>query len=341
MAARLPLSQGKQNLSYKTAATTLADNGTQFECVVSNAAGSVTSSPATLTVDVTPSITTQPIDATVTAPATATFTVVASGTPAPTYQWMEKVKGGTYTDIPGATSNSYTTPATSAADNKTKFECVISNAAGSVTSSAAKLTVDEVPSITVEPDNATVTAPATATFTVTASGTPKPTYQWMESVNGGPFTNISGATKHTYKTAATTIADSGTQFECVVTNIAGNVTSTPATLTVNSTQIAPSITTQPVNVTVTAPTTATFTVTATGTPTPTYQWMQEVQGASTFTSITGATNASYTTPATTVTDNGTQFECVITNTAGSVTSAVATLTVNPTPVAPDYYNSTN
>src|SRR5271156_4509865 len=85
---------------------------------------------------------------------------------------------------------------------------------------------------------------------------------------------------------------------------------------------APSITTQPSNQTVTAGQTATFTVTADGTAPLTYQWQKG------STSITGATSASYTTPATTTANSGSQFSVVVSNAIGSVTSNSATLTVN-------------
>ena len=89
----------------------------------------------------------------------------------------------------------------------------------------------------------------------------------------------------------------------------------------SNTVFAPVITTQPASITVTTSQTATFTVVATGTPS--YQWRKN------GTAISGATSASYTTPATTTTDNGAIFGVVVTNTAGSVTSGGATLTVNP------------
>ena len=107
--------------------------------------------------------------------------------------------------------------------------------------------------------------------------------------------------------------------------------------------VASNITVQPASVTVTAPATATFTVAATGTPAPSYQWMQELPNAGAFTAITGATSASYTTPATTTANNGIQYECVVTNISGSVTSAVASLAVNATPqiaIASPVNNST-
>ncbi len=90
----------------------------------------------------------------------------------------------------------------------------------------------------------------------------------------------------------------------------------------DNSQTAPVITVQPVGVTVTAGQTATFSVTATGTPPPNYQWQKN--GAN----IAGATGASYTTPVTSAGDSGSKFDVVVTNSKGSETSAVATLTVN-------------
>lgn len=84
----------------------------------------------------------------------------------------------------------------------------------------------------------------------------------------------------------------------------------------------PAITTQPANQTVTAGQTATFMVVAMGTAPLNYQWQKN------GTAISVATSASYTTPATTSSDNGAQFVVVVSNSAGSVTSNAATLTVN-------------
>ena len=173
------------------------------------------------------------------------------------------------------------------------------------------------PTITTQPASQTVTAGQTATFSVVATGTAPLNYQWQK--NG---TNISGATSASYTTAATTSADSGSTFDVVVNNSAGSVTSTAATLTVTAAAVAPTITTQPANQTVTAGQTATFRVTATGTAPLSYQWQKN--GAN----ITGATSAGYTTPATTAADSGSKFDVVVSNTAGSVTSNAASLTVN-------------
>ncbi len=83
-----------------------------------------------------PVITTQPVSRSVTAGQTATFSVSVSGTAPFTYQWR---KNGT--NISGATSSSYTTPATTTADNGAQFTVQVTNAAGSILSNAAILSV--------------------------------------------------------------------------------------------------------------------------------------------------------------------------------------------------------
>src|SRR6266550_1775480 len=148
-----------------------------------------------------PSITTQPANQTVTVGQTATFTVVAAGTAPLSYRWM---KGST--TIPGAISSSYTTPATTSADNGSQFTVVVSNSVGNATSN-------------------------TATLSVVATGTAPLSYRWMK---GG--TTILGATSSSYTTPPTTSSDNGSQFTVVVSNIAGSVPSNAATLTVNSAQ---------------------------------------------------------------------------------------------------------
>src|SRR5436305_3323 len=262
-----------------------------------------------------PSITTQPANQTVTVGQTATFTVVATGTAPLSYQWQ---KNGTA--ISGATSASYTTAATTSADNGAQFVVVVSNSAGSMTSNAAMLTVNAAavaPSITTQPANQTVTVGQAATFTVVATGTAPLSYQWQKS-----GTAISGATSASYTTPAPPSADNGAQFVVVVSNPVGSVTSNAGTLTVNASSTAPSITTQPANQTVTVGQTATFKVVAAGAAPLSYQWQKN------GTAISGATSASYTTAATTSSDNGAQFVVVVSNSAGSVTSNAATLTVN-------------
>ena len=174
-----------------------------------------------------PSINTQPVNQAVTAGQTATFTVVATGTAPLGYQWQ---KNGA--NIAGAISASYTTAATTTSDSGARFDVVVSNPAGTVTSATVTLTVSAAavaPTITTQPANQTVTAGQTAAFTVAATGTAPLNYQW--SKNGA---RVSGATSSTYTTPTTTSSDNGAQFTVVVSNGAGSITSNAATLTVVS-----------------------------------------------------------------------------------------------------------
>ena len=313
---------GATSSSYITPTTTVSDDGAQFTALISNKIGSVTSSTVSLHVRrVPPSITTQPASQTITAGQSATFSVVATGTAPLNYQWNRNGAA-----ISGATTSSYTTPITTSSDNGAQFSVVVRNTAGTAASSAATLTVNPAPaapSITTQPANQTVSAGQSATFRVVATGTAPLNFQWNR--NGAA---ISGATSSSYTTPTTTSSDNGVQFSVVVSNTAGSVTSTAVSLTVNAAPVAPSITSQPANQTVTAGQTATFSVVATGTAPLNYQWNRN------GTAISGATSSSYTTSATTTSDNGVQFTVVVSNTAGSVTSSVATLTVNAAPVAP-------
>jgi hypothetical protein len=264
---------------------------------------------------VAPTIAAQPSSQSVTVGQAATFSVMASGTAPLSYQWL-KNNG----NIGGATATSYTTPATIAGDSGAKFDVVVSNSVGSITSAIATLTVNAAaaaPTITTQPANQSVTVGQTATFSVTAMGAAPLSYQWQKN-----SANITGATASRYTTPATATADDGAKFDVVVSNNAGSQTSAMATLTVNATAVAPTITTQPANQTVTVGQTATFSVTATGTAPLSYQWQKNSAN------ISGATAASYTTPATASTDNGAQFDVVVSNSVGSQTSTMAMLTVN-------------
>ncbi len=262
-----------------------------------------------------PSITAQPAGQTVTVGQTATFTVAATGSAPLSYQWRKNSVA-----IAGMTSSSYTTPATTTADNGAQFTVVLSNSVGSVSSSVAMLTVSAAsvpPSITAQPASQTVTAGQTATFSVAATGTAPLTYQWKKN-----SAVISGVNSSSYITPVTMSSDSGAQFTVVVSNAAGSVTSSAAMLTVSAASVPPSITTQPASQTVTAGQTATFSVAATGTAPLTYQWKKNSAV------ISGANSSSYTTPVTISSDSGAQFTAVVSNAAGSATSSAAILTVN-------------
>lgn len=93
---------------------------------------------------VAPTVSSQPASASVNADNSATFTVTASGTTPLLCQWqVDKNDGSGWTDISGAVNASYTVEKVTAEQNGWKYRCVIKNAAGSVESNAATLTVKE------------------------------------------------------------------------------------------------------------------------------------------------------------------------------------------------------
>ena len=96
-------------------------------------------------------------------------------------------------------------------------------------------------------------------------------------------------------------------------------------------KIAPTITTQPQDVEVKENETATFNVKVTGTEPLSYQWQQSTDNGKNWTNIASANAAEYTTGKTTMDMSGTQYRCVVSNSAGSVTSNAVTLTVTALP----------
>src|SRR5439155_4130967 len=118
--------------------TTSAMNEDQFRCVVTNLQGSITSDPATLTVNlpsVAPAITVQPRSQTNGVGGSVTFSVSATGTPPLAYQWQKD-----RVDIPRATTAILSINPVTSSDSGT-YIVVVSNSAGSIPSLPATLNV--------------------------------------------------------------------------------------------------------------------------------------------------------------------------------------------------------
>src|SRR6266850_753710 len=252
-----------------TLANVTASDGADYTVVVSNQAGTVTSSPARLTVVTAtpPSIVSQPQSQTVNAGQSASFSVTASGTAPLSYSWFKN--GATRLSDGGNVSGSATPTLTLAnvtASDGADYTVVVSNQAGTVTSSPARLTVVTAtpPSIVSQPQSQTVNAGQSASFSVTATGTAPLSYSWTKNgtrlSDGG---NITGSRTSTLTVANVGAADAG-NYAVVVSNPAGSAVSSPATLTV-ITSTPPSIVSQPQSRTVIAGQSASFSVSASGT----------------------------------------------------------------------------
>src|SRR5439155_19081262 len=124
-------------------------------------------------------------------------------------------------------------------------------------------------------------------------------------------------------TVSNVLAGDGGNYWVTVSNKFGMVTSTVATLTV---LFPPGITTQPTNQSVVLSNNATFALSATGAATLVYQWRKGNVNLTNGPSVSGATTATLTIFSVRTNDAG-AYDAIVTNTYGSLTSAVAALTV--------------
>jgi hypothetical protein len=293
-----------------------ADAGS-YTLVVSNAAGVVTSAVAVLTITGPPMITVQPASQSVAVGTNAGFSVIATGTPPLSYQWLF----GT-APITDATNASLILTNVQPADAGS-FTVVVTNSAGSATSAVAVLTVVLPPLITAQPQSLTNVTGAAATFSATATGSPPLGYQWrLNGVNLSNGGRISGARTNTLSVTNVESVDTGS-YTLVVSNAAGIVTSAVATLTVIS---PPSITAQPVSQSIVAGSNASFSVIATGTSPLSYQWLLNGTNLADTSQIGGSSSSTLSILNVQPTNAG-GYSVVVTNVAESVTSAVVVLTV--------------
>jgi hypothetical protein len=332
------LIQGATNATLSIPSVVSNDAG-QYVVAATNAAGSTKSAPAMLDityvppVPTAPAITDQPDSIAVVIGSPASFTVAATGYPATTFQWF---KDGA--ERVGATAFTLSLPTTVDSDAGT-YAVRVSNSEGSVISNGAVLTLnpppppppDAAPVFATQPTSMNAAPGSTVTFTSLANGQPPPTYQW--SRNGTAF----GYWTSPNLTLEWVTSNDNGNYSVVATNTLGSATSQTATLTVSDnpppppppppTTIAPFITVQPADVAVNEGNPALFSVTAGGTPAPTFQWSKDGVAKA------GATGASLTF-ATTLAEDAGLYSVLLANSAGTLKSADARLTVNVTPPPP-------
>lgn len=226
--------------------TSLADDGALFRVRVTNAGGAVMSTPAMLTVSaitVAPIVTNDPSNQSVLEGESATFTVAGTGQPAPVIQWQWRAGGATtpeagWSDVVGASGNSYTVVSTSATQSNSQFRAVLRNTAGASTSNPANLTVTArqfAPVITTAPIAADVVAGQLGLFSLVATGTTPLSYQWYK--NGEPIVGANGP--EVVVLAQNIDVGSSYQIAVRVSNAVGEATSAsvPMRVIISGTQI--------------------------------------------------------------------------------------------------------
>ena len=315
-------------------AVTAGMNGYQYRVnVFSCTAIPITSSSATLTVNIPVSISAQPADVTLCLGANTSFSVTAAGTGL-TYQWQYAPScSGTFTNI-GTNSATLNLNAVTLA-NAGAYRVVVTGACNTVTSSCATLVVNSPITISAQPVSVDICLPLnTASFSVTAAGTGL-TYQWQVNTGSG-FTNITTAgNTATLNLTNITASMNGYLYRVVLNGTCTtNLNSASATLAVNS---PVNITTQPQDVLSCAGAATSMSVVATGS-TITYQWQVSINGGP-FVNVTntvpfsGATTATLNISPVSTTLNGYVFHVIVSGVpCGAVTSNAVTLTANALPV---------
>lgn len=291
-----------------------------------NGIGSDGTQAHTLVVTEAPVVTLNPSDATVKPGDSVSFTSTARGYTLPTVQWQRGTIGGSFSNIPGATSTTYTFTA-AAGDASSAYRAVFTNSSNTATSSPAVLTVQQAPSITSAASTEFLQGTA-GSVTVTTTGLPVPSItssgapSWVNVHDNGDGTaTVSGTPP--FGSAGTTVS-----VPLTATNGVSPDATQSLSITIN---LAPSVLTNPSGVTVTPGSTATFTASAGGFPVPTVQWQISTNSGASFSNIAGATSTTLSF-ATTAGQNGNQYRAVFTNKVSTATTTAGLLRVGTAPV---------
>jgi len=228
-----------------------------YAVTVANAFGSDTSSNAVLTVNVPAQILQPPTNVNVIAGAGTSFSVVATGTPELSYQWL--FNGTNLVDA----TNSLLVITNVQLTDAGQYAVQVSNAFGGEVSSDAILALVEPAGIAEQPVDLTIMAGSNATFSIVPTGTLEFSYQW--TLNG---TNLPGATDNPLWLTNVQVGAAGV-YAVEVSNAYGSQTSSNAQLIVNE---AAHIVRQPANRRATVGSNTRFTVLAVGTAPLLYQW---------------------------------------------------------------------
>ncbi|HVU35927.1 MAG TPA: immunoglobulin domain-containing protein [Opitutaceae bacterium] len=307
---------GATNSYYSVTAAATTEAGT-YTVTATNAAGSITSSGITVTVNppVAPTFSLEPQGASVAYGAYLGLYASANGAPSPTYQWY---KDGVA--ISGATDSTYVVNSVTTVDAGT-YTVKATNSGGTVTSAAAVVQVAAAiaPIITTQPASVSVPQGDSTFLSVAVSGTMPMTYVWKKD-----GLTITGATNPNYSISSVQGTDGGS-YTVTISNVAGNATSQAAVLTVAPpappafySSVYPSLESITVGSTLSVSTPSIVS----GIGPFTYQWYKD--GAA----ISGATASTYSKSNAQVSDSG-SYVVSVTNAGGTASAPLITETVVP------------
>lgn len=262
-----------------------------------------------------PVISQQPANVEVQQGASATFSVTADGEDPLEYQWQFNE-----TDIPNANGATYTI-SSAQTSHSGNYRVLVGNLGGVTTSSSVTLTVHTPPVITQQPANRSVKVGEMLSLSVEAQGTGDLQYQWQFNQQ-----DLASQTQQSLMISSVQLSHAG-QYRVIVTSPGGQVFSESAVVTVDASveAQAPQITQQPQSQTVAVGAEVRLSVQATGSDPLSYRWQ-----ISHF-NIPGASSPEFVITDAQPGDSG-EYQVVVSNAAGSVTSQVAVVTVTQAPV---------
>lgn len=304
-----------------------ADRGA-YSVVVTNRVGTVKSKPAVLAVRSKPVILVQPASVVGAVGGSVSFTVVAGGDTPLTYQWYRNGDPINKATKPKLVLSKLVDGPTGPAGD---FFCRVTNghAGGPTDTAIATLEVEQAPAVSAivatNPDAAAqpnkVAEYGSITLTPTTTGTAPLSYQWLKA--GKP---IVGATNPTLILSPALLTDSGA-YSVLVSNRTPVVAKSKAISI--GVLVPPSISAPPVSASVIEYRAASFQVAASGGKPLKYQW-QRLRSGSPPENLPGKTSATLSFPSAVVADAG-DYQCLVSNPVGRVTSPVVSLSVTPTP----------
>ena len=264
------------------------------------------------------SITTNPANQSVAIGGTATFTVAALGNNL-SYQWYSSTNGGaTFSEIGGATESTYLFPVTNSGQNGWQFKCFISNGCDIKSTDAA-----------------TLTSPCTTQTLSSITGNSTPCVDNYHTYFVTPNSNIASWSWTT--PAGWSVTNFGNMIFVKPTATSGNISviGTDAcgdqtdAQTFAVTPILVAITTQPISQTANEGTAVAFSIVVSNDGGSTsYLWQESSDSGVIFSTISGATTATYSIPSAALSLDGRKFRCIVSNNCLTDTSEVATLKLN-------------
>lgn len=315
------IKNGNDTLDYTSSqliidAVSGADSG-NYKCIISNIAGIEESEAAFLRVLIPPKFISVPDSVVVLDGDTAKFNITVIGTTPLSYEW---IKNGT---ISAGSSAQLVIPVATLADNGSFYYCKVTNLVKTDSTGMIYLAVNPAPPvIDSQPTSDTVIENQSAIFKIKAHGTADLRYAWYSISD----TNTVLSDSSILIIDSVTMSQSGSQYFCKVTNVAGIVLSNNVSMLVCPER--PLIFKNPEPQIINAAKKAKFTVAATGTPVLNYAWYKtEID------SVFSRTDSLVFDPVK-KSDDG-RYYCVITNGAGSDTSDTVRLIVDDELKAPE------